>query len=172
MWPFERKPKESGAAFWVTEPLPGITRLADSSLQISLTDEEEQAVQRHLNQIHTYATEESGGAEVRVHPELARVLEAQGLWSYAQDVIKPLQFDGPAIPTTADLSKGIAALTKAYSLCSYPILLKDLGDAFRIAGKGLMANRLDHEFSANSLRFQTSQLYQMFLDWRKAILRT
>jgi hypothetical protein len=70
------------------------------------------------------------------------------------------------------LSKGIAALTKAYSLCCYPILLKDIGNAFRIGGKGEMADRLDQEFLASRQRFQTSQLYQAFLDWRQALVGT
>jgi hypothetical protein len=84
MWPFEKKPKESRAAFWVTEPLPGIRRLADGSLDISLTDEEEH---KHLKQmLNIFAMERSGGAEVRVHPEVARVFQAQGLWCYARDV--------------------------------------------------------------------------------------
>jgi len=168
IWPFRKKLAQPSLAFWITEPLPGIQRLSDGNLEITLTKGEEETVERHLMMLREFAMEESGGIEVKVHPEAAIVFEAQGLWLYAHHIlVRSLRSESDA---DAGVDSAIAALTKAYALCRYPVILADLARAYRVKGDAKMENDLNNEFSERNSTFQTNQLCESFLTWREGLL--
>jgi len=98
------------------------------------------------------------------------MLEAQGLWLYAHDIFLQAEFaDSPVLPEEEG-RRAIAALTKAYALCCFPVTLADIARAFKMSGDRKMEARLSREFSECTKQFQHTQLYDMFLEWRKGIL--
>jgi len=173
-WPFRRKPERGSPAFWIARSYLGIVKRPDGSLEISLTKDESETVQRHLDMLNAFAKEQSGGAEVLVHPEAAKVLEAQGLWLHAHHILLRSQFDGSAVIGKAigeeDSVRAIAAQTKAYTLCHFPIILVDIARVFKLSGNHELEVRLNREFCERDEQFQYTELYGMFLEWRTGIL--
>ena len=169
MWPFRKKAEPALPSFWITESYPGIVRREDGSLEISLTEGELESVQRHLDMMNAFVKEESGRGEVLIHPEAAKMLEAQGLWLHAGDILLPHQFDRSVVIEKEDAIGAIAALTKAYALCAFPVILRDIGKVFKMSGNRELEVRLRREFRERDKEFQHTWLYEKFLEWRQGI---
>jgi len=170
LWPLRKKTERPIPAFWIFESYPGIVRRDDGSLEISLMEDESESVQHHLDMVSAFAKEQSGGAEVLIHPEAAKMLQAQELWLQAHHILLRCQFDRSAVIEKEDAIGAIAALTKAYSLRGFPIILLDIGKAFKMSGNRGLEVRLGREFRQRDKEFQHTQLYEMFPGWRQGIV--
>jgi hypothetical protein len=169
MWPFKRKRRE--LAFWISRPMPGIERLPDGSLEMSYTEEEQDAVTSYMKMMQRMADQEAEsregkGARATFHPDVEPIFRAIGLSQYGNDLSRSMEFGWDETKRDQAAPRIIAALTKAYSLSEFPIFIYDLARVFEGIGENALAKDLFAEFLDENQHFKQTSMYEIYLQQR------
>jgi hypothetical protein len=157
MWPFRRQQPQD---------LPGMTVNTDGSIDFTITDEEQQAVDSFFQMLEGY----------KLHPEIADVMPKAGmacaLCRYAIDLVAPLiaiETDAEYMSKQAEiqsrLNRALAATYKASSLYNLPAFTHHLASFNDMAGRTAEAQRLNALYAKKQATWTPSQLDQLLLNW-------
>jgi hypothetical protein len=151
MWPFSKK-----------HHFPGVQQNSDGTINFSLTDEETREADRALLMFKGYV----------VHPDAAEKMRngtiAVALSHYAKDIVT-MQFaeaegaNRPVIQQT--LEKAVAAVWKAYSLCSLPAFIYHRANLLQMLGEKVQARQLFASFVKKQAEFKADQIDMRLLDY-------
>jgi hypothetical protein len=156
MWPFTRK----------KENLPGVKGNPDSSMDSSITDEEQQAIDAFFKPLEGYV----------FHPEIADMMPKAGtacaLCRYAIDLVTPLtriddeaEYNQRREEIMNRLNKALAATYKATSLYNLPEFTRHLASFSEMAGRTAEGERLSKLFSEQQAMWKPNQLDKLLLKW-------
>ena len=156
MWPFNRQKKD----------LPGVQRNIDGSIEFSITDDEQRAIDSFFRMLDGYS----------FHPEIADTMPKAGmacaLCRYAIDIVMP----HTSIETEAEyktnkgalieaLNRATAATLKATTLYDLPEFTRHLAAFNDMAGRTAEAQRLKARYAQQQAEWQPSQLDTLLLQW-------
>lgn len=146
--------------------MPGMKINPDESIDFSVTEEEQQAIDDFFKMLEGYV----------FHPEIADVFPKAGmacaLCRYAIDLVKPLaaidsevEYKSRQIEIQGRLSRALAATYKASSLFDLPEFTSHLASLNKMAGRTAEARRLEIVYAEKQAMWRPSRLDQILYHW-------
>jgi hypothetical protein len=156
MWPFRKKQRS----------LPGAQRNPDGTIELSLTDEEQRAVDALFKMFEGQ----------KFHPEIADIMPlavtACALSRHSIVLVIPIiaidteaEFSRQRSEITIILDKAIAACFKATRLYHLPIFTHHLASSNEMAGHTAEAMKLKKQHEQQQAAWKPSELDQLLLKW-------